>query len=356
MKSQNSSQKRYKTRLLALRNRLTEWNVDGCIVENPIDLFYLLGLSLSLGSLILSKKGEILFVDGRYLQVAKEEAPVHTELAQESFIKDFLKREGIERLAFDGEKSSFERYSKLKSYCPLIPVSQLLKQLRLIKDEEERESMRRSALLLDKGFNHIKSCLREGIRERDLALEFELFCRQKGGEELAFEPIIAFGEKSSLPHYHGGEGVLKEGDSVLIDIGTVVERYHSDMTRVLFYGPPDPHLEKMYSIVKEAQAAAIALCRPGTRIGDLDRAARAVMSREGVEEFFIHGLGHGIGLETHEFPRVKSGGEDSDFRLEPFMVITIEPGLYFPGKGGVRYEDMVLITDRDHEILTLSKE
>jgi Xaa-Pro aminopeptidase len=142
---------------------------------------------------------------------------------------------------------------------------------------------------------------------------------------------------------------MKGGDIVLIDIGVIVEKYHSDMTRMLFYQKPDPELEKLHHINKSAHDAALLLCRPGTKIGMLDRAARDVMAKHGVEALFVHSLGHGIGLETHEYPRIKWDGEDKDLLLQPGMVFTVEPGLYVPGKGGVRYEDTILITEAGYE-------
>jgi Xaa-Pro aminopeptidase len=138
---------------------------------------------------------------------------------------------------------------------------------------------------------------------------------------------------------------LKKGDLVLIDIGVTVDHYRSDMTRVVFYQEADPELERLYQINKEAQGAALQECRPGTRLGALDRAARAVMQTHGVEPLFVHSLGHGIGLETHEYPRLKWDNEDKDLVLEPGMVFTVEPGLYIPEKGGVRYEDTIRITE-----------
>jgi Xaa-Pro aminopeptidase len=187
------------------------------------------------------------------------------------------------------------------------------------------------------------------VVEKELAKRFEIFCLENGAEGLSFSPIIAFGPNSAMPHYRSQDAQLKKGDVVLIDIGVVCDGYHSDMTRVLFFEQEDPYLSKLYEIVKRAQHSALQMCRPGTKMGQLDRAARSVMKEEGVEELFIHSLGHGIGLEVHEFPRIKFDGEDKDVVLETGMVFTVEPGLYVPGTGGVRYEDTILITDAGYE-------
>ena len=347
-----TSQKSFKERLHSLQKQLSAWEVDGCILENPIDLFYLLGLSLSAGTLLLSPKNALLFVDGRYLEVAQKISPVPVVLTGEKAYANFFKQERLKHLAFDSHWTSFQRYLRWEPLCRLKPIPQLLKEQRAIKNPQEQKAVQRSADLLQKGFKHLKKFLKEGIAEKELAFEFEFFCRKKGAEKLAFDPIVAFGEHSAMPHYRAGSRRLKKGDIVLIDIGVSLEKYHSDMTRVLFFGPANSALKKMLNIVQEAQAAAIALCTPGTTVGELDRAARAVMKREGVEQHFIHNLGHGIGLETHEYPLLKFNGEAKDVRLKPGMIITIEPGLYLPGVGGVRWEDMLLITKKGHERLT----
>ncbi len=337
-------------RVNKLQKLLTRWDVDGCLVQNPIDLFYLLGLSLSSGSLLVSQKRALLFVDSRYIQMAQ--AATDAALSTEKAHLDFLKQERVKRLAFDSAWTSYDTYLKWKQRARLSPQPHLVAPLRLIKDAQERRCLQESAALLQKGMKHIRTKLVAGITESELALEFELFCKKKGAQGLAFEPIIAFGENSAMPHHRAGTRLLKRGDVVLLDVGVVFKNYHSDMTRVYFFGTPDRHLKRMDAVVKEAQEAAIALCKPGQTVGALDQAARAVMHREGVEEYFIHSLGHGIGLETHESPRLKFGGEESATKLKPGMVITIEPGLYFSGKGGVRHEDMVLITEKGHKKIT----
>ncbi|MES2122808.1 MAG: M24 family metallopeptidase, partial [Chlamydiota bacterium] len=191
---------------------------------------------------------------------------------------------------------------------------------------------------------HMQKEIKAGISEKELALIFEVFCLQNGAEAMAFDPIVAFGPNSAMPHYRSQDVPLCKGDIVLIDIGVVREKYHSDMTRVHFFQGADPEMQRLYAIARKAQRKALEHCRPGVRVGMLDEAARDVLRDEGVEELFVHSLGHGIGLETHEYPRIKATGESKDMHLEVGMAITVEPGLYIPGKGGVRYEDTVVIT------------
>ena len=339
------------TRLATLCKALGQ---EACIIEHPIDLFYLTGLQLSAGKLCVHADESILFVDGRYLQICQEKAPVKVCYDEREAIASFFAKCPCKRLYFDPKNTlydSFLRWQELlrASKIELCANSALFQQLRMIKDHKELDKMRKSALLLWKGFDFLLTQFQEGITEKELARRFEIFSLQNGAEGLAFQPIIAFGAHSAMPHYQPDETPLQENSLVLIDIGVSLDHYHSDMTRVVFYKRPDPELKRLYQINKAGQEAALALCRPGVKLGTLDRAARDVMAREGVEQLYVHSLGHGIGLQTHEHPRIKWDGIDKDLVLEPGMVFTVEPGLYVAGKGGVRYEDTVVITASGYE-------
>jgi Xaa-Pro aminopeptidase len=209
--------------------------------------------------------------------------------------------------------------------------------------------MRNSANLLWRGFEFIQSSLKVGVTEKEISKKFEIFCLEQGGEGLSFEPIIAFGASSAMPHYRSQNVPLTADRIVLVDIGVKLDGYHSDMTRCLFFGKEDPYLSRLYEITQKAQRSALAECRPGQTVKQIDLAARHVYKKEGVEELFVHSLGHGIGLEVHEYPRIKFDTEDKDLVLEEGMVFTVEPGLYVPGVGGVRYEDTIVITSDGYE-------
>jgi Xaa-Pro aminopeptidase len=341
-------------RLKLLQKSLEDQGVDSFVVQSPVDLYYLTGLSLSTGILVFSHGHFCLFVDGRYIQVVQEKSPIPSALSEEKNIRIFLKQHPPEKTAFDAQTTSFQQYEKLQKLftrVKWIALNGLLRDIRLIKDAYELNAMRKSAKLLWKAFEHLKKKIKTGVSELELVLEFEIFARKEGAEKLAFDPIIAFGANSAMPHYHSQDVELQKGNLVLIDIGVVVDQYRSDMTRTLFFGAADPLLVKWWSIVKDAHDAALKICKPGVKLGDLDAAARKVMSDEGVEEYFIHSLGHGIGLETHEYPRIKFNNDDKDLILKPGMVITIEPGLYFPGKGGIRYEDTIIVEKGGYENL-----
>lgn len=326
-----------------------EGSVEACLIEDPIDLYYLTGLSLSKGSLLLTRKKQLLLVDDRYFQSAIEKAVVSVERDLQVAWEEFFASNLFKKIAFDSEKVSYERYLELQKYHKEFVASpNLLKNVRAIKDTVEMGKITMSAQLLRRGFTHICSLLKVGITEKELSKEFEIFCLQQGADGLAFEPIIAFGKNSAMPHYHSQNVALQSKDVVLIDIGVIVDHYHSDMTRVVFFEEPHLRLSYLYQIVKQAQKAALDLCAPGTTLGELDLAAREVFKKHDLEPFFVHSLGHGIGLNTHEFPRISHQGKDAQVILQKNMVVTIEPGLYLPDIGGVRYEDMVLITEEGY--------
>lgn len=333
---------------LALKNL----GLDACLIEQPLDLFYFTGLKFSVGKLAVSADAAELFVDGRYIQIAQEKSPIPCALDSSNGWLDFCKNHFVKKLGFDGRHTTYDHFMRLQkesSGLNFISSAPLFKSLRAVKDSEEIAKMRKSAALLWKGFQFISSSLKNGVTEKEISNRFKIFCLEHGAEGFSFEPIIAFGSNGAMPHYRSQDAILKTGDSVLIDIGVILDGYHSDMTRVLFFEQEDPRLSNLYAITKRAQRAALQMCRPESTFGQLDAAARAVLKEEGVEELFIHSLGHGIGLEVHEFPRIKWDGEDKDVVLESGMVFTVEPGLYIPGVGGVRYEDTVLITRDGYE-------
>lgn len=332
-----------------IKNVFSASSVDALIIEKPIDLFYLTGLNLSLGTLIISKRGGDLFVDGRYIDFAKKNAPCRVELTTSQSVTKLLST--FTKIGFDSSETSYARFLELENLAQkkLVPISKPTDATRSIKSPAEIKSLKKSAALLWKGFLHLKKKLRTGITEREAAKLFEIYCLENGAEGMAFEPIVAFGKNTAYPHYRPGSVCLKKGDSVLIDIGVIVEHYHSDMTRTFFFGTPDPRLVMFHAVVKEAHDAALKLCRPGTKVGDLDKAATAVIEKAGLKEYLAHSLGHGVGLEIHEFPRLKYKGVDGSTLLKEGMVITIEPGLYWEGVGGCRYEDTIVITRKGYE-------
>jgi Xaa-Pro aminopeptidase len=356
---------KYSARLERLRHLLNSHSCEALLIENPTDLFYLTGVELSAGKLLVGKKEACLIVDGRYFERSSKQNLYPVHLFKEELLRELIKTWGIHELGFDKNCTTFQEYLNLSqlanelksaSYSlEIIPLESLVQKLRLIKDEDEIAYLRMAAKLGYEGYEFAVSLLQEGITESEIALELEFFWKKRGASRLAFDSIIAFGSNSSMPHYRAGATKLRQNTSVLIDIGVVLNHYHSDMTRVVYFGEPAPIIKEIYTIVEKAKNQALALCKPGTLIGELDRAAREWIASKGYEEYFTHSLGHGIGLEIHEPPIVKQNSPFSDLPLKPGMVLTIEPGIYLPEIGGVRLEDSILITENGYENLTLLK-
>lgn len=343
----------YHHRIEKLQNSLKAYACNGLLIEEPVNLYYLTGQQLSGGNLLIFEKGALLCVDNRYIETCQKFAPCSVIQSEKTPLWDLVE---CSSLGFDAENTSFKRYEELQknlgAKAKLIPLDNPVKALRMIKDQAEIGLLREAAALGSQGFDYICSLLREGIKENEIALELEIFWKRRGSKSLAFDPIIAFGPNSSMPHYRAGQTQLKKGMPVLIDIGVNYQHYHSDMTRVVYFGEPDPKIRTIYAIVEKAQKAALSLCKPGTAIGKLDEAARGLIQAEGFGEFFNHSLGHGVGLEIHEAPTLRNKPPCKDRILDAGMVITIEPGIYLPGIGGVRIEDTILITENGHENLT----
>jgi Xaa-Pro aminopeptidase len=330
---------------------MKENQIKSLLLEKPVDIFYLTGLWFSKARLLCREK-MILIVDGRYIAAAQKNFHFgEVLLASGDVFKKLF--EPLSEVSLDGSFTTLEILSFWEKQAPHItwkPVADPLKTLRVVKDSSEIKALQKAADVTKKGYHQIVSLLKEGVSEGELALEFEFFCRKAGASRLSFDPIIAFGENSAYPHYRASNLVhLKNNQIVLIDIGAVVDDYAADMTRTVFFGKPDPELKLLQKLVIEAQHQAMKLVRPGVCLGTLDEAARNVFQRAEVEALFTHNLGHGVGLEIHEFPSLRFDGPDRNLILEEGMVFTIEPGLYQPGLGGIRWEDTIVVTKTGYE-------
>jgi Xaa-Pro aminopeptidase len=334
--------------------KLIDWvrgqKLEALLIDCPVDLFYLTGLDLSLGRLVVDAESAILFVDRRYVDVAKKQSHCAVQLSTATSLVDHLRDK--QRIGLDSSFFTLDSFEVLKKTIPdkqWISISSPLKDLRVIKDDEEIKALKRAATVTREGYQEIRRHLKEGISEEELALIFEIFCKRHGASALSFTPIIAFGENSAYPHHRAGKSRLQNNQIVLIDVGAVVDAYRGDMTRTLFFGEPDPKLYHFFLAVQRAQQKAVVAVRPGIEFGQIDRIARESLQKEGVDHLFTHGISHGIGLETHEYPLLRVQGGDSTLVLQPGMVFTIEPGVYLPGLGGVRIEDTVRVTENGVE-------
>ena len=323
------------------------------LISNPVDLLYLTKLNLSRGILFLSEIESRLFVDSRYFLEAQKKSPYPVSLWEKDAPFEWAKSLSVETVLFDSSTTSYDVYLSYQKFFPnLTAVSGICKEKRRIKTPHEIEILRKAAKLTLDGIYHVEKLLTLHITEKEIAWEFEKYVRERGASGLSFEPIIAFGLNSAFPHHRSTEKKLENDQIVLIDVGAIVDGYRGDLTRVHFFGNPNPELKTRLDLIKQASQKAIEAIKPKAKIKDLDEAAKSILRKANLETFFTHSLGHGIGLETHESPLIRVTGVDSELELVDGMVFTIEPGLYEEDLGGVRYENMVLVKNGHGVLLT----
>jgi len=348
-------------RLDALRQRLAAANLPALVVSAPANIRYLSGFSGSLAYLLIGADGlaEILG-DSRYWVQMEEEAPAFAlvRAAQSSdllgSVPAQLKAHGLGRVGFESEHLTVSMYEHLRTALDgplaLEPTTGLVAELRARKSPHEIELLRKAASISSRAFDRVTQAMRPGLRERDVAFLLEQTFRELGADGPAFEPIVAAGERGALPHARASDRVLTAGDMIVMDFGARVHGYHGDITRTVVLGTPTPEQQRALDAVAGAQAASLQATRPGTPTGEADRIAREhVTAAIGPQATFGHGLGHGIGLEVHERPRI-GRGEQTPFQAT--MVVTNEPGVYIPGWGGVRLEEMLVVTEAGYEVLS----
>ncbi len=341
----------------ALTARLSEHKIDALLVTHGPNVRYLTGFTGSNGILLIKSDGAVFFTDPRYTVQSGLEVDCKTEIVKKGRLTEsaakLAKRWKIKRLGFGSSHLTVDVFDHLKSELALgvtlKPVSGLIEALRLIKSNEEVAAIRRAVEANSKAFDHTVPLIRPGPRESDVAAELEFQMRRSGAEKPSFETIVAAGVRTALPHAHPTAHRIANNELLLIDMGATLDGYCSDMTRVAYLGTPPQKVKRMYRAVLEAQKAALSILKEGVTAGQVDKAARDVLKKHGLEKNFLHSTGHGLGLEIHEAPRIAAGEKT---KLEAGMVITIEPGAYEDGFGGIRIEDTVLITRYSREVLT----
>jgi Xaa-Pro aminopeptidase/Xaa-Pro dipeptidase len=247
----------------------------------------------------------------------------------------------LPRVGFEAAAVTYRAYQTLQDGLELVPTTEEVERLRWVKSAEEVGRIEAAQGIADEAFEAVVGKLSEGMTEHDVALELDFTMRRLGADDVAFEPIVAFGENAAEPHHPPAGRPLVRGDMVKLDFGALLDGYHTDMTRTVGFGDPDPRLVQIHELVLRAQQAGMDAVRAGVRAGDVDAAARSVIEEAGHGEHYPHSLGHGVGLQVHEGPMLRSG---SDAEVPQGAVVTIEPGVYVPGLGGVRIEDMVEVT------------
>ncbi len=342
------------SKLTGLKNLLKEG--QAILIYTPVSRLYISGFESSLGYLFITKEKSLLFVDGRYIEAAKKgvnediEVRLFTNIYED--VKSFLGKE-IKTLLVETSNTvaSVRSFEKIfaREIIPSDTLEDTLYSLRLIKNDYEVDCIIKAQRIAQKAFDEILKFIRPGVRETEIAAELEYRMKLGGSAEPSFGTIAVSGEKTSMPHGVPGDRKVKSGDFITMDFGAVYRGYHSDMTRTVAVGNVTDEMKNVYDTVLNANLAALEKVRAGVKAADVDLAAREVIKKAGYGEYFTHSTGHGVGLEIHENPNISFKNEKI---LENGNIITIEPGIYLPGKFGVRTEDMVLVTKNGCNNLT----
>lgn len=335
--------------------------IDALLISSWPNVTYMTGFRNTESWALIGPGMRYFITDSRYEEQARREAQgfkvlIRSHQSVTQMVAEIVKRHKIKYLGFEAEIVTYAFAEELRKNvvaARLVPARGLVEKLRLIKDAEEIKQLKRSVDIAVKGYHYIRKRIKPGMTEREAQADLEFYTKTLGSEKPAFDIIIAGGPRGSMPHYQTGAQKFKKGDTVLIDMGVVYGGYHSDLTRTFFLGTMSPLQKKIYDIVWDAQRAGIRAVRPGLPAAEVDAVCRSFIAKKGYADYFGHGTGHGVGLEIHEAPSVSSRSKTV---LKPGMVITVEPGIYLPGQVGVRIEDMVLVTETGHEVLTRNLE
>ncbi|HEX7303642.1 Xaa-Pro peptidase family protein [Lentzea sp.] len=348
----------YAARRTALRQKLQNANLDALLVTNLLNVRYLTGFTGSNAAVLVDARGDdasVFCTDGRYLTQSAKQVPDLPRLIDRpcdiALAKKARGRFGFEshHVTVDG----LDGITQAAGQAEPVRAGGLVEALRLVKDEVEIEALRMACAAADRALAALigHGGLRAGRTEREVARELESRMLDHGAEGPSFSSIVAFGANSAVPHHSPTDATLHTGDFVKLDFGALVDGYHSDMTRTLVLGKPADWQRDLYDLVARSQAAGRGALKPGMRTGHVDLASREVIEKAGHGNEFVHGLGHGVGLEIHEAPALSKAGDGT---LSAGMAVTVEPGVYLPGRGGVRIEDTLVVRASGPELLTLT--
>lgn len=335
-------------------------NVESVLVTSDVNRRYFTGMKSSAGAVLAFRDKAYLLIDFRYIEKARETVKTAEVVESKEFYKEvseLLRKHGVRNMAIEAQEVTVSRLNAMKKHLKCVEIietdvlSNAINKLRMIKDEEEIGYIRKAQEIAEAAFEEILGFIKEGVTEREIALELDRLMLEKGAEGISFDTIALAGENTSMPHGVPSDKKVQKGEFVLMDFGAVYNGYHSDMTRTVCVGEPDEEMVKIYNIVLEAQQAAIEAAKAGITGAELDAVARRHICDAGYGEYFGHSLGHGVGLDIHEMPNAAPRFEK---KLEKDTVITIEPGIYIAGKFGVRIEDFVILTENGCINLTKS--
>ena len=344
----------------ALLAELDGRKLDCLVISHPANWYYLTGFSGESGVLVVSRRGTTLLTDGRFTVQAKEETRgVSVELQQGGLFASvgaFLRKKGLRRIGYDANQLTVTQWNSLRKALGSkgrgFETNSVVERLRMRKDPQELSVMRRAAILAGEVLEGVLKLVKPGVRETELGAEIEYQMKKRGASGASFETIVASGPRGALPHARPTAKKLRKNELVVLDLGVILGHYCSDMTRTVHIGHATKRVREWYRSVQVAQEAAVSAVQAGVTCGEVDAAARDVLKKNGLEQYFVHSTGHGLGLEVHEEPRVARG---QTVRLEAGNVITIEPGVYVEGVGGLRIEDDVVVQTGRNEVLTRVK-
>lgn len=352
-----STEFNFAARLKKLSEKIFSGDVEGILISKPENIFYLSGFRGDSTILFVTKNFRKLITDGRYTEQAEQQAKNFEIIKQNDGlfkkVAEEVKKSGAKKICFESAATTFNEYKYLRKNLTMVELQPgEVDSLRQVKDEKEISLIRRACEIADKAFAEILNFIRPGLREFEVAAELEYLMRKFGSEKAAFDTIAASGIRGSLPHGTASDKKIFSGEFLTLDFGAVFEGYHSDITRTVCVGKADERQKKIYSVVSEAQLHGLEVIKAGVSGKAADAAVRKKISDAGFGEYFSHALGHSVGLEIHEEPRLSRLSPCE--RLEPGTVLTDEPGIYIPDFGGVRIEDTVLVKNSGAEVLTKS--
>lgn len=338
-----------------LADHLTTVGAEAALVTRLVNVRYLTGFTGSNAALLVTPEHAVLATDGRYITQSAAQAPDVERVIDRACAAALLTRagrDGLRRVAFEAHDVTVEAHqalSGLDGAPALVPLGHAVEELRTVKDDEELALLREACAIGDRALQELFGTIAPGRTERDIARELEGRMLDHGADGIAFETIVATGPNSAVPHHRPTDRVVEAGDLLKIDFGALYRGYHADCTRTVVIGEPADWQREIHALVREAQRAGRHALAPGVDVLTVDAAARDVITAAGYAESFTHGLGHGVGLEIHEAPSI---GHNATGRLDARTPVTVEPGVYLPGRGGVRIEDTLVVRDGEPELLT----
>lgn len=340
-------------RIEHLRTLMQDKNIDAFLINNKANRYYVSGFTGTYGSVLIDRDSQYVIADGRYFAQLKQQAPDfdviddHLELSRT--IANFVSKQNYKRIGIEANDMNVTEYLAIlnSGQIKLIPTQNIIEQLRLHKDESEVKRIKKADAISDKAFEHIFNYIEPGMKEKEVANELDNYGISHGADSKAFETIVASGYRAGMPHGHASNKTIKNNEIVIIDFGFQYDHYYSDETRCIALGNIDSKIKEIYEIDREAQQAAIDSCEIGKPLKEIDQAARSVITKYGYGDYFLHGLGHGLGLTVHEYPFLRPS---SKAKMEANMTFTTEPGIYLEGLGGVRIEDDILMSEDNKAI------